>query len=152
MSTPAGSATDTYRLERFVRAQEGVFERACAELAAGRKTSHWMWFIFPQTQGLGQSATAQHFAIASLAEAQAYLAHPLLGSRLDHATRHVLFHEAKPLNQIFGTPDDLKFRSSMTLFAKASGAHSLFAEAIDRMCAGVADPVTIKLLNASLTR
>lgn len=140
MSTP-----DRYDLERFVTAQEGAFEQACAELAAGRKQSHWMWFIFPQMKGLGFSATAQYFGIASLEEAQSYLAHPVLGPRLEETTRLALGHAGTPLRQIFGTPDDLKFRSSMTLFAEAAKPGSVYAQALERMCGGV-DPATLRLL------
>ena len=131
MSTP-----DPFSLSRFISAQEGVFENACAELKAGCKRSHWMWFIFPQMRGLGVTATAQHFGIGSLAEARAYLAHPLLGPRLDKATALALAHAGTPLRVIFGAPDDLKFCSSMTLFDAASvaGGQNPYAHALRLMC------------------
>jgi uncharacterized protein (DUF1810 family) len=141
MSTP-----EPFDLTRFVTAQEGVYKRACRELRAGCKQSHWMWFMFPQMRGLGVSAMAQHFGIRSLAEAQAYLAHPLLGPRLEEATRLALGHASTPLRQIFGSPDDLKFRSCLTLFAEVAGPDSVYAEALERMCGGVADPTTLELI------
>ncbi len=141
MSTP-----DSFNLDRFVTAQEGVFERACAELKGGRKSSHWMWFIFPQMKGLGLSTTAKHFGIGSLDEAKAYLSHPVLGPRLEKATHLALMHAGMPLRQIFGSPDDLKFRSSMTLFAATAGAGSVYAEAVERMCGAERDPHTLELI------
>ena len=136
-----------YDLERFLAAQAPVFETVCAELRAGAKRSHWMWFIFPQLRGLGHSATARFYGIGSLAEARAYLAHPVLGSRLDLCTRLVLEAENASLRQIFGTPDDLKFGSSMTLFALASGdPETPFHAALDRFCAGRLDEATLRLL------
>src|ERR1700753_2225748 len=104
-------------LDRFVDAQDGGYERALGELRAGRKTSHWMWFVFPQIKGLGFSAMARRYAIASLEEARAYLDHPILGDRLRDCTELVLLHRDSSARQIFGSPDDLKFHSSMTLFA-----------------------------------
>jgi len=139
-------------LQRFVTAQNGVFETAMAELATGRKRSHWMWFIFPQIRGLGRSAMAEHFGIANLTEARAYLLHPVLGARLERATAAVLEHEVRPLRAIFGTPDDLKFHSSMTLFALASGEHGIFAEALRVFCGGREDAATVRLLGAVETR
>ena len=140
MSTPG-----RYDLERFVTAQAGAFDQACAELAAGAKQSHWLWFMFPQLKGLGSSPTAQYFAIASLDEARAYLAHPVLGPRLEQATILALDHASRPLRQIFGTPVDLKFRSSMTLFAQAAEPGSVYARALERMSGG-ADQATLRLL------
>jgi uncharacterized protein (DUF1810 family) len=152
---------DPYDLERYVRAQQGVYARACAELAAGRKTSHWMWFIFPQLRGLGSSPTAQHYGIASLAEARAYLAHPLLGERLLECTRLVNRLEGRSARAIFAYPDDLKFRSCMTLFAHAAGADAArafgpqadattgvsdFGAALARYYGGEPDPLTLRLL------
>ncbi|HXI68241.1 MAG TPA: DUF1810 domain-containing protein, partial [Steroidobacteraceae bacterium] len=110
------------QLERFLAAQDPVFVQVCAELAAGHKQSHWMWFIFPQLRGLGSSPTAQHFGISSLEEARAYLAHPLLGERLRHCTELVNRIEGRSAEEILGYPDYLKFRSSMTLFASAAAA------------------------------
>jgi uncharacterized protein (DUF1810 family) len=113
--------TDLFNLERFVKAQEPVFRSVLNELRAGRKRSHWMWFVFPQLRGLGRSSTAEYYGISSLAEARAYLAHPVLGPRLDLGTTTVLEIQAPSLNAIFGSPDDMKFRSCVTLFALASG-------------------------------
>src|SRR5271163_4329683 len=114
--------SDGFDLERFVKAQAGVYERVCAELRAGRKQTHWMWFVFPQIRGLGSSSMAVRFGISSLAEAQAYLAHAVLGPRLRECAGIVCGVEGKSVGEIFGSPDDLKFHSSMTLFAKAAEA------------------------------
>jgi uncharacterized protein (DUF1810 family) len=135
-------------LERFVQAQEGVYPRALAELKAGRKQSHWMWFIFPQVAGLGHSAMAQHYAIASLDEARAYLAHAVLGPRLKACTQAVLDVEGRSAHDIFGSPDDLKFRSSMTLFAEAKPRDILFQAALDKYFGGEGDAKTLQLLDA----
>ena len=137
--------TDPFRLQRFVDAQQGVYAQVCAELAAGCKRSHWMWFVFPQLQGLGRSATAQHYGIASKAAAQAYWAHPLLGPRLRQCTELVLAVDGRSARQIFGPPDDLKFRSCMTLFAQATG-EPVFTRALQKYFGGEADPRTIELL------
>jgi len=137
--------TDPFHLQRFVDAQQGVYAQVCAELAAGCKRSHWMWFVFPQLKGLGRSATAQHYGIASKAEAQAYWAHPLLGPRLKQCTDLVLAVDGRSAQQIFGPPDDLKFRSSMTLFAQATG-EPVFTRALQKYFDGEADPRTIELL------
>jgi uncharacterized protein (DUF1810 family) len=135
-----------YDLERFVAAQAGVYADVVRELAAGRKTSHWMWFIFPQIQGLGRSEIARRYAIASLDEARAYLGHPLLGARLAECTSLVVASTAPTLVSIFGPVDALKFRSSMTLFAEASAEPALFVEALDTYCAGERDEATLELL------
>jgi uncharacterized protein (DUF1810 family) len=132
-------------LERFVRAQEGVYPRALAELKAGKKQSHWMWFIFPQIAGLGHSAMAQMYAIQSLKEAHAYLAHPLLGPRLRECCQAVMAVEGKSAHDIFGSPDDLKFRSSLTLFDLAS-PNDIFSAALDKYFSGDADPLTLQKL------
>lgn len=132
-------------LQRFVDAQARVIDHVRAELRAGRKTGHWMWFVFPQVKGLGHSATAQRYAIADLPEARAYLAHPILGPRLHECAKLVLAVKGQSLSDIFGYPDDLKFRSSMTLFARAS-ADPLFQEALTRLCSGVEDPETLMRL------
>ena len=137
---------DPFDLERFVVAQAPVIERVRTELAAGRKRSHWMWFVFPQIAGLGHSPMAQHYAIASLAEARAYLAHPLLGARLRECTEFVLATQGKTVHDIFGSPDDLKFRSCMTLFAKAAPDEELFAAALAKYFAGIADAATVSLI------
>ena len=140
---------DPYDLERYVRAQEPVFAQVCAELAAARKQSHWMWFIFPQLRGLGSSPMAQRYAIGSLAEARAYLAHPLLGERLRACARLVNRVEGRTVRAIFGYPDDLKFRSSMTLFARAAADGSEpFAAALAKYFAGEEDPLTRERLAA----
>jgi uncharacterized protein (DUF1810 family) len=142
-------AEDPFELDRFVKAQAPIFEAALGELRAGRKRSHWMWFVFPQLRGLGYSATAQFYGLASLAEARAYLAHPLLGPRLKLCTEAVLAIERTSLHAIFGSPDDMKFRSSMTLFARAAGdAASPFVEAIERYCEGRMDERTWALMEA----
>jgi uncharacterized protein (DUF1810 family) len=138
---------DGFNLQRFVAAQAAVFETALAELRAGRKQSHWMWFIFPQHRALGRSSRAQVYGIASLDEARAYLAHPLLGPRLDLATTAVLESDAASLHALFGSPDDLKFRSSMTLFEVASPqVGTLFSQALDGWCGGERDEQTLALV------
>ena len=135
--------SDPHRLERFVKAQDPVYADACAELAAGDKASHWMWFVFPQIAGLGFSAMAQRYAIGSLNEAQAYLAHPVLGPRLEDCTRLALKVEDRTASDIFGWPDDMKFRSSMTLFTQAAPYNPVFAEALDKYFDGEADAETL---------
>jgi uncharacterized protein (DUF1810 family) len=137
---------DPYNLTRFVEAQNPVFEQVRAELRNGRKTSHWIWFIFPQIRGLGSSPTAQHFAISSREEAKAYLEHPVLGPRLLESTRLVSNIQGRPIDQIFGYPDDLKFQSSMTLFAHAATDDEIFLEALKLYFGGVFDPQTIHRL------
>jgi uncharacterized protein (DUF1810 family) len=132
-------------LERFVEAQEGVYSRALAELRAGKKQSHWMWFIFPQIAGLGHSAMAQRYAIPSLDEARAYLAHPLLGTRLRECCEAVLAVEGKTAHQIFGSPDDMKFRSSLTLFDFAS-PEGIFRDLLEKYYNGEADELTLQKL------
>ncbi|SEN66628.1 Uncharacterized protein, DUF1810 family [Methylobacterium sp. UNC300MFChir4.1] len=138
--------SDTYDLGRFVAAQEGVYGRALAELQAGDKRSHWMWFIFPQIAGLGASPMAQRYAIGSLAEAQAYAAHPVLGARLRACTAAVNAVAGRSAHAIFGSPDDLKFRSSVTLFARAVPEEPVFADALARYFDGVPDPRTLAKL------
>ena len=137
---------DPYDLHRFVDAQAGVYEAVVDELRDGRKASHWMWFVFPQLRGLGHSPTAQHYGIASLDEARAYLAHPLLGERLRACTRLVLQVEGRSAHAIFGSPDDFKFRSCMTLFCFAAPDEDLFDEALGRYFGGEPDPRTVGLL------
>jgi uncharacterized protein (DUF1810 family) len=144
--------SDPYDLERFVRAQEPLYGRVRQELAGGRKRSHWMWFIFPQLAGLGSSAMARQYAIASLAEARAYLQHPLLGARLIECTALVNACSGKTVETIFGYPDDLKFRSCMTLFARAQADGSdgsPFRAALEKYCAGAEDPRTRALLTSA---
>lgn len=135
-------------LERFVIAQDAVWPEVVAELTAGRKQSHWMWFVFPQCQALGRSQIARHYGIVLLAEAQDYLAHPVLGPRLRHSTELVMAVEGRSAHQIFGSPDDLKWCSCMTLFGAASAgpARQLFDAAIARYYGGVADVQTLALL------
>jgi uncharacterized protein (DUF1810 family) len=115
---------DPYSLQRFLDAQAPVYERVLGELRAGRKRSHWMWFVFPQIAGLGQSEMARRYAISSLAEAKTYREHPVLGARLRDCTALVNQVDGRSIDEIFGYPDDLKFHSSMTLFARAAGATS----------------------------
>ncbi len=131
-------------------AQEHIYARVLAELAAGRKSSHWMWFIFPQLEGLGSSATARAFALSGLKEARAYLAHPLLGERLRECTQRVNALEGLGIGQILGYPDDLKFRSCMTLFAHAAApAEALFRAALHKYFAAEEDPLTRTLLTSA---
>ena len=138
---------DSYGLERFVAAQESVFATAVAEVRAGRKRTHWMWFVFPQLRGPGRSPTATHYGIGSLDEARAYLAHPLLGSRLALCTEAVLAVGGRTPHEIFGSPDDMKFHSSMSLFALAAGdASGPYRKALDRWWRGEADRETLRLL------
>jgi len=138
------SSKDRYDLERFVTAQAGIYERACAELRAGEKRSHWMWFIFPQIAGLGMSEMSVRFAISSLDEARAYLDHPLLGERLRECTEIVNALTHRTAEAIFGYPDDMKFRSSMTLFARAAEEGSVFQRALDIYFSGEMDAETLK--------
>ena len=134
-------------LERFVQAQDsgGTYQRAVAELRSGRKTTHWMWFIFPQIAGLGRSATAQAYAISDLAEAQAYLAHPILGPRLIECAEIVAAQQGRSAAQIFGGIDAIKLRSSMTLFAHAAPDQTIFQQVIDQYYDGQ-DPETERRL------
>ena len=138
--------SDPFRLQRFVDAQARVYQDVVAELRAGHKRSHWMWFVFPQLRGLGASATAQHFAIASLDEARAFLLHPLLGMRLRECTRLAIEARAQTIESLFPHPDDLKFRSSMTLFAHADPAEPLFRQALRQYFDGADDPRTVARL------
>lgn len=139
---------DPFDLERFVTAQESVFDTALAELRFGRKRSHWMWFVFPQMRGLGRSSTAEFYGIASRGEGEAYLAHPLLGARLRDATVAVLLHRNVSVHAIFGSPDDMKFRSSMTLFARID-RDGPYRATLDAFFAGDEDQATIRLLEQS---
>ncbi|APX84009.1 MULTISPECIES: DUF1810 domain-containing protein [Methylorubrum] len=137
---------DAFDLNRFVEAQDGLYADALAEMRNGRKQSHWMWFIFPQIAGLGSSAMARRYAIRSLAEAQAYLAHPLLGERLRTCTRAANAWEGRSAHALFGAPDDVKFRSSMTLFAQADPDDPDFARALSIYFEGRPDPLTLERL------
>jgi uncharacterized protein (DUF1810 family) len=142
----ATARADPHNLRRFIEAQDLVYDRVLDELRAGAKTSHWIWFIFPQSRGLGFSATSQYFGIQSLEEAEAYWRHPILGARLRECTELVLAVEGRTGNQIFGPPDDLKFRSSMTLFERASPSDPLFARALETYFGGERDEATLKML------
>jgi len=133
----------SFDLSRFTSAQAGVYDQALAELKAGRKRSHWMWFVFPQIAGLGSSPTARRYAIASLAEARAYLADPVLGPRLIESATALLAVEGRTAEEILGYPDDLKLRSSMTLFARAAPQSKVFQEVLDRYYDGKPDPQTL---------
>ncbi len=137
---------DAFNLKRFVDAQAPVYQRVLAELQAGRKASHWMWFMFPQIKGLGSSPMANKFAIASRAEAKAYLDHPILGPRLRECTRLVTAVPGRSIEEILGTPDDLKFRSSMTLFGSVAADGKDFIDALDKFYGGKADPATLERL------
>jgi uncharacterized protein (DUF1810 family) len=142
------SPQDAFDLERFVSAQAALIEQVRRELAAGYKQTHWMWFIFPQLRGLGHSATAQRYGISGAQEAQAYLQHPLLGPRLVECTSLVNAVTGRSAHEIFGSPDDLKFRSSMTLFSQVPEACPVFQQALDQYFGGIADPRTLQLLKA----
>lgn len=140
------SAGDPFRLQRFADAQAPVYDQVTAELRSGRKRTHWMWFVFPQIEGLGHSAMAQTYAIGSLAEAKAYLAHPILGPRLRECARLVVGVENRAIAQIFGAPDDLKFHSSMTLFAQAAPDDEIFRKALRKYFGGKEDAATLAKL------
>ena len=141
--------TDQYNLQRFVTTQSSIYETAMAELRKGRKTTHWIWFIFPQMKGLGISSTSEFFGISSLEEAKAYLAHPILGPRLEEATKLMLANEGPTLQEIFGAPDDMKFRSSMTLFEMACPERpNVFEAALAKLCDGQRDERTLALIGS----
>ena len=146
----SGDVSDPYDLSRFVRAQKPDYEDALREIRRGRKTSHWMWYIFPQVDGLGFSATSRFYAIQSLAEAEAYLAHPILGPRLQECAEAVLGVEGRSATEIFGCPDDLKLRSCATLFACASPAGSAFHRVLDEYFQGQPDRKTLELLGMGI--
>jgi len=137
---------DPHDLQRFVDAQQPVYDAVLAELGAGAKTSHWMWFVFPQLRALGRSETARRFGLAGLEEAQAYWRHPLLGPRLRECTARVLGVQGRSALQIFGPIDTMKFRSSMTLFERAAPDEPVFRAALDRCFEGCADERTLELL------
>jgi len=139
---------DAFDLDRFVTAQEPVIEQVCRELRDGQKRSHWMWFVFPQLAGLGHSAMARRYAISSLAEARAYLEHPVLGARLTDLTQVVNGTTGRSILQIFGSPDDMKFHSSMTLFALAQPDAPVFHEALEKYFGGAKDYLTEQKLSA----
>ena len=140
------SAEDPYDLQRFVAAQEGVYPGALAQLRRGNKTGHWMWFVFPQIAGLGLSAMSQRYAISGLAEARAYLAHPVLGPRLRECAQTVAAHADRTAEQIFGAIDALKLRSSMTLFLRADPDEPVFAQVLAQFFDGTPDEATDRRL------
>lgn len=135
-------ASDPFDLQRFVDAQEAAMPQVLQELRDGRKRSHWVWFVFPQLKGLGSSAMASHYGLSGLAEARAYLAHPLLGPRLRECCERLLAVPGRSAHDILGSPDDLKFRSCVTLFALAAPHEDLFRRCLDRFCDGTPDPRT----------
>lgn len=137
---------DPHDLQRFLDAQSSVFEQVCAELRVGRKDGHWMWFIFPQIRGLGSSWMSNKFAISSKEEAAAYLEHSILGPRLRKCTQLVIQVDGRSIRDIFGYPDDMKFRSSMTLFAHVTSDSCDFEKGLQKYFEGSFDPLTIKLL------
>ncbi len=144
--TDTGATADPHDLARFVRAQEGDYERALAEIRGGRKRSHWMWYVFPQYDGLGFSPTSRLYAVKSLAEARAYLSHPVLGPRLVECAEAALGVEGRSASEIFGSPDDMKLRSCATLFARVSPAGSVFQRLLDKYFQGQPDDRTLRLL------
>ncbi len=145
------NSDDAYDLNRFLSAQQGVYERALSELKGGQKRTHWMWFIFPQIDGLGYSPTAKRYSIKSMEEARQYLDHPVLGKRLLECTEAVVALRGGSVSEIFGYPDDLKFKSSMTLFEKIAGTGSVFSFALDKYCHGKRDAKTLRLLEKPIS-
>jgi uncharacterized protein (DUF1810 family) len=145
----SGLAGDPYDLNRFVQAQQSDYEQALSEVRSGQKRSHWMWYIFPQFDGLGSSATAQRYSIKSIAEAKAYLSHPVLGSRLIECAEAVLNVEQRSAYEIFGSPDNMKLKSCATLFASISPAGSVFEQLLDKFFQGEPDSRTLRLLKAT---
>ena len=137
---------DPFDLARFLKAQEAVYPAALSELKSGRKRTHWMWYIFPQIAGLGTSATSRHYAIQSLREAQSFLAHPVLGSRLRECAEAILAVEGRSASEIFGFPDDRKLQSSLTLFASAAGEDSIFTRLLEKYFGGTQDSETMRRL------
>jgi len=141
-----GAAADPYDLDRFVRAQEADYEMALSEIRSGRKRSHWMWYVFPQFQGLGSSSASKRYSIKSLAETEAYLRHPVLGPRLVECAEAVLHLEDLSAVEIFGSPDDMKLRSCATLFACVSPQRLVFQRIIDKYFSGERDDTTLRLI------
>jgi uncharacterized protein (DUF1810 family) len=141
------NGADQFDLQRFVDAQDPFYDTVLAELRSGAKRSHWIWFVFPQLRGLGRSPTAAHYGIASLDEARAYLAHDVLGPRLAECTRLVLAIDGRSVEDIFGWPDNLKVRSSMTLFAHATDDNADFRGVLDKFYGGEEDPATVERLS-----
>ena len=136
---------DPFNLQRFVDAQSAVMDDVRSELSQGRKRTHWMWFVFPQLAALGRSATARHYGISSLPEARGYLNHPVLGERLRTCCRLLLQLEGRSAHEVFGSPDDLKLRSCLTLFKLAEPGEPLFSECLDKYYGGQDDPLTVRL-------
>ena len=137
---------DPFDLQRFIAAQEGIYSQALAEIKSGQKRSHWMWFIFPQIEGLGFSSMSQRYAIKNIDEAKAYLNHPVLGRRLRECAEAVLGVEGRSVAEIFGSPDDMKLRSCVTLFSTVSNPGSVFHRVLQKYFQGVADPKTLQRL------
>ena len=140
------NASDTFDLNRFTSAQQNIYDSALAELRSGQKRTHWMWYIFPQIDGLGHSTTSKHYAIKSLEEARQYLNHPVLGKRLLECAEAVYAVEGRSVSEIFGYPDNLKLKSSMTLFASVAAPGSVFARVLDKYFNGERDALTLQLL------
>ncbi|WP_199313688.1 DUF1810 domain-containing protein [Leptolyngbya sp. FACHB-671] len=141
-----GAMSDVYDLNRFLQAQQANYEQALSEIKSGRKRSHWMWYVFPQFDGLGSSPTSKRYSIKSVAEAKAYLSHPILGSRLIECVEAVLSVEGRTAYEIFGSPDDMKLKSCATLFAYVSTEKSVFDQLLDRFFQGERDEKTLRLL------
>jgi uncharacterized protein (DUF1810 family) len=137
---------DPFDLQRFLDAQKPVYAQVCAELTAGQKSSHWMWFIFPQMRGLGRSRTAESFGMSSLAEAKAYSTHPVLGARIRECCRLLLAVASNDASAVFGFPDDLKLRSSMTLFSRAVPEEAVFRQVLEKFFNGTEDAATLNLI------
>ena len=148
MAKQAGGAGqgDPFDLKRFLTAQQEAYGHVLAELRDGRKRTHWMWFVFPQIEGLGFSATSRYYAIKSREEARAYLDHPVLGPRLVECAETILAVEGRPASEILGYPDDLKLKSCMTLFAELAGPQSVFVRVLDKYCGGERDARTLQIL------
>jgi len=149
--TDATPNPDSFDLSRFLAAQDPIYPGALSEIRAGRKRTHWMWFVFPQAIGLGTSYTAQHYAIRSMDEARAYLAHPILGHRLRECAESLLRLRGKSASEIFGYPDDVKLRSSMTLFASVAEEDSVFEEVLERYFGGKPDSLTLGFIERNPT-
>jgi uncharacterized protein (DUF1810 family) len=154
MRKPGGTPDrgDPFNLERFTDAQAGVYDRALSELRSGRKRTHWMWFIFPQIAGLGYSGMSKHYAIRNIEEAREYLNHPVLGPRLQECAEAVLAVEGRTISEIFGYPDDLKLRSSMTLFACVAHPGSVFGRVLEKFFQGKKDARTLQLVEGTERR
>jgi uncharacterized protein (DUF1810 family) len=146
------NASDNVDLSRFTSAQDSIYDSVLAELRNGQKRTHWMWYIFPQIDGLGHSTTSKHYAIKSLEEARQYLNHPVLGKRLLECAEAVFTAEGRSISEIFGYPDNLKLKSSMTLFACVAELHSVFSRILDKYFNGEKDALTLQLLEKLKTQ